>query len=132
MIGFIALIHSTHTYNTALLLISSLYNSLLHLLVSKVYFSLHYPLPGNRFQYRNYSNLTVTSAHMKSSLHSLITFLPLSFYYHSMIHSGYNHWIRKLSADYINLYKIIFTYVKSSFTAVSKGSLNSRFAGLGS
>jgi hypothetical protein len=38
--------------------------------------SLPYSYPGNRFQHSGYTSLTVTAAHMKSSLHSLIPFLP--------------------------------------------------------
>jgi hypothetical protein len=40
---------------------------------------LHLSYPGNGFQHSNYTSLTVTAAHMKSSLHSLIPFLPFLF-----------------------------------------------------
>jgi hypothetical protein len=40
--------------------------------------SLH-SYPGNGFQHSSCTSLTVTAAHMKSSLHSLILFLPSQF-----------------------------------------------------
>jgi hypothetical protein len=71
--------HSELQAITALSLISTLYNSLLHPLVSLVYYSLHFPFPGNGFQQSNYTSLTVTAGRMKCSLHSLIPFFSVIF-----------------------------------------------------
>jgi hypothetical protein len=40
------------------MVISILHSSLLHTLVSSVYYSLHYPFPGNGFYHMNYNSLT--------------------------------------------------------------------------
>jgi hypothetical protein len=47
---------TTNNYST--IAVSTLYSSLLHAIVSSVYYSLHWPFPGNGFQHRNYSSLS--------------------------------------------------------------------------
>jgi hypothetical protein len=51
VIGFIDILytHFVIIRNTAQSLIYTLYSSLLHTLLSSVYYSLHYPFPGNGF-----------------------------------------------------------------------------------
>jgi hypothetical protein len=87
-IGCLDLLHLLQfviTSNRALPLISAPYSSLLQTLVSSVYYSLHYPFPGNGYKTRNYKvslNYTlqiswyygayeVFSSHAKSSPHRL-------------------------------------------------------------
>jgi hypothetical protein len=61
------------TSNTALKLIYTLHSSPLH--THTTFPSLQQSYPGNGFQHSNYTRLSVTAAHMKCSLHSLIPFL---------------------------------------------------------
>jgi hypothetical protein len=68
MIGFIALIHTTRNYNqySATANLRTLQFTVTHTRI----LSLHQSHSGNGFQYSNYTSLTVTATHVKSSFHS--------------------------------------------------------------
>jgi hypothetical protein len=74
MIEFIDCLYTpfrtTHNYSSIVAL-HTLQFTVTHIRV----LSLHLSYPCNGFQHSNYTSLTVTAAHMKSSLNSLISFL---------------------------------------------------------